>query len=52
LQSQVFDLDMQLHPWSWPVGPIAGALIITTVGLLGSRKLVNSPPMMVLRGLG
>jgi putative ABC transport system permease protein len=52
LQSQVFDLDVQLHPWSWPVGPIAGALIITTVGLLGSRKLVNSPPMMVLRGLG
>ncbi len=51
LQSQVFELDMQLHPWVWPVGPAVGALIIVTVGLLGSRSLVNSPPMMVLRGL-
>ena len=51
LQSQVFELDMRLHPWVWPIGPIAGALIIATVGLLGSRSLVNSPPMMVLRGL-
>ena len=51
LQSEVFELDMQAHPWIWPVGPIAGALIIVVVGLLGSRSLVNSPPMMVLRGL-
>jgi putative ABC transport system permease protein len=51
LQSQVFELDMQLHPWVWPVGPVVGALIIVVVGLLGSRQLVNSPPMMVLRGL-
>jgi len=51
LQDQVFGLDMQLHPWVWPVGPLAGALVITVVGLLGSRSLVNSPPMMVLRGL-
>jgi len=51
LQDQVFELDMQVHPWVWPVGPLAGALIITIVGLLGSRSLVNSPPMMVLRGL-
>ena len=51
LQSQVFELDMQLHPWVWPVGPVVGALIIVGVGLLGSRQLVNSPPMMVLRGL-
>jgi len=51
LQSQVFQLDMQLHPWVWPVGPLVGALVIMTVGLLGSRSLVNSPPMLVLRGL-
>ncbi len=51
LQSQIFELDMRLHPWVWPVGPVVGALIIVTVGLLGSRSLVNSPPMMVLRGL-
>jgi putative ABC transport system permease protein len=51
LQSQVFDLQVEPHFWVWPVGPIVGALVITIVGLLGSRSLVNSPPMLVLRGL-
>jgi putative ABC transport system permease protein len=51
LQSQVFELDARLHPWVWPVGPLVGAIVISTVGLLSSRKLVNSPPMLVLRGL-
>ncbi len=51
LQSQVFELSMGIHPWIWPVGPLVGGLVIVTVGLLGSRSLVSSPPMMVLRGL-
>ena len=51
LQSQVFELSVRLHPWVWPVGPAFGAAIIVVVGLLGSRSLVNSPPMMVLRGV-
>jgi putative ABC transport system permease protein len=51
LQSQVFELEARLHPWVWPVGPLVGAIVISTVGLLSSRKLVNSPPMLVLRGL-
>ncbi len=51
LQTQVFDLEMKLHPWIWAVGPLVGALVIVVVGLLGSRGLVNSPPMLVLRGL-
>ena len=51
LQSQVFNLSASLHPWIWFLGPVAGALIIATVGLLGSRSLVDTPPMMVLRGL-
>ncbi len=51
LQSQVFELGVQVHPWVWPIGPVLGGLIIVTVGLLGSRSLVNSPPMMVLRGM-
>jgi putative ABC transport system permease protein len=51
LQSQVFDLEAEVHYWMWPLGPLVGAAIITVVGLLGSRSLVNSPPMLVLRGL-
>ena len=51
LQDQVFELGVQLHPWIWPVGPIAGAIVIVIVGIIGARSLVNSPPMLVLRGL-
>lgn len=51
LQTQVFELSAQIHPWIWLLGPVSGALIITIVGLLGSRSLLDSPPMHVLRGL-
>jgi putative ABC transport system permease protein len=51
LQTQVFELSANLHPWIWLLGPTCGALIITVVGLLGSRSLLDSPPMNVLRGL-
>jgi putative ABC transport system permease protein len=51
LQTQVFELSAQIHPWIWLLGPSSGALIITVVGLLGSRSLLDSPPMHVLRGL-
>ena len=51
LQTQVFELSAQVHPWIWLLGPSSGALIITIVGLLGSRSLLDSPPMHVLRGL-
>lgn len=51
LQSQVFELGVSLHPWLWLVGPIAGAVIILCVGLAGTRRLISSPPIAVLRGL-
>jgi putative ABC transport system permease protein len=51
LQTQVFELGADVHPWLWPTGPIIGALLILTVGILGTRKLVSAPPITVLRGL-
>ena len=51
LQYEVFELGIGLHPWVWPVGPIVGGIVIVVVGLLGARNLVNSPPMIVLRGI-
>ena len=51
LQYQVFELGVSLHPWVWPVGPAVGAAVIVFVGLLGARSLINSPPMLVLRGM-
>lgn len=51
LQRQVFELPMSLHPWLWLVGPVIGSLLILLVGILGTRGLISTPPVMVLRGL-
>jgi putative ABC transport system permease protein len=51
LQTQVFNLSASLHPWLWVFGPLMGSLLILVVGMFGTRSLVSSPPMMVLRGL-
>ena len=50
LQWQVFDLPVSAHPWLWLAGPLAGAALILAVGMTGARRLVASPPLMVLRG--
>ena len=49
LNSQVFELGTSLHPWLWLAGPALGMAVIATVGYLGTRKLVHSPPVTVLR---
>jgi putative ABC transport system permease protein len=51
LQTEVFQLPYRLHPWLWPVGSLTGLVIVLVVGLLGTRKLVSSPPVAVLREL-
>jgi putative ABC transport system permease protein len=51
LQVNVFELGMNLHPWLWMVGPLAGSLLILVVGMFGTRSLISTPPMIVLRGL-
>ena len=50
LQWQVFDLPAAAHPWLWLLGPLVGAVLIFAVGMTGARRLVSSPPLMVLRG--
>ena len=50
LQWQVFELPAAAHPWLWLLGPLVGAVLIFTVGMTGARRLVSSPPLMVLRG--
>ena len=49
LNRQVFELGTALHPWLWMAGPAFGAAVIASVGYLGTRKLVHSPPVTVLR---
>jgi putative ABC transport system permease protein len=42
---------MDVHPWLWLTGPLVGAVLILVVGMLGTRSLVSTPPMLVLRDL-
>ena len=51
LQTQIFELQPVFHGWFWLGAPVAGALLVAAVGLAGSRSLIASPPMRVLRGL-
>ena len=51
LQWQVFELPAAVHPWLWLLGPLTGAVLIFAVGMTGARRLVSSPPLMVLRGV-
>ena len=45
----VFDLPWQLHPWLVAL-PILGAALITTVGMLGTRQVLRTSPLHILRG--
>ena len=51
LQVQVFELPASAHPALWLLGPAVGALLVLGVGLAGARRLVSSPPMLVLRSV-
>ena len=49
LQEQVFELDGSMHPWIWLLGPAAGIAIIGVIGTLATRRVVFTPPAIVLR---
>ncbi len=51
LQTQVFGLEVQVHPWLWLLSPVVGVLLIGTVGTLATRRVVDTPPVTVLREL-
>jgi putative ABC transport system permease protein len=49
LQEQVFELDGRIHPWTWLLGPLLGVLVIGLIGTLATRRVVGTPPAIVLR---
>lgn len=48
LYTWVFELPWQPHPWLAML-PLIGALLIYSVGLLGTRQVANASPMQTLR---
>ena len=49
LQEQVFELQGQIHPWTWLGGPVLGVLVIGIIGTVSTRRVVRTPPGIVLR---
>ncbi len=46
---QVFKFDYSFNPWIPLVGIVAGILIVGLSGVLGTRKVLQQPPLLTLR---
>ncbi len=51
LETQIFQIDYTAHPSLWMLGPAIGIVLIGTVGTFATRRVVSSPPNIVLREL-
>lgn len=47
----VLKLPYGFNPWVWPLGIGAGALGVALAGLLGTRRVLDHPPLAALRRL-
>ncbi|HSG90749.1 MAG TPA: FtsX-like permease family protein [Pseudomonadales bacterium] len=52
LTERVFQLQGSAHPWVWLGGPLIGVLLIGLIGTLSTRRVVDTPPAIVLRETG
>lgn len=49
LQTFVLKTPIQPHYVFWVISPLSGALFVTLLGYLGCRRVVTTPPAIVLR---
>ncbi|MDA8752558.1 FtsX-like permease family protein [Halieaceae bacterium] len=51
LQEWVMDMYYRPSPEVWPLGIVAGMVLISSLGVYSCRKVVSSPPLRLLREL-
>ena len=51
LVTEIFELEYTSHPWLWLLGPSVGTLMIGILGTLATRRVVQIPPVTILREL-
>jgi len=49
LADSVLNLPYAINPWVWLAGLLIGAAGVTVAGLLGTAKVLRTPPMQVFR---
>jgi putative ABC transport system permease protein len=49
LADRVLNLPYTVNPWVWLVGLLLGSAGVTVAGLLGTAKVLRTPPMQVFR---
>jgi putative ABC transport system permease protein len=49
LADRVLNLPFSVNPWVWLAGLLLGAAGVTAAGLLGTSKVLRTPPMQVFR---
>lgn len=52
LQREVFQQEFALHYWVWLAGPLVGMVVIGLLGVMATRRVVNTSPLTVLRHIG
>ena len=48
LETQLFELEYAVNPQLWVLGPVVGIVLIGAVGILATRRVVETPPAKVL----
>ncbi len=51
LQNKIFSMSFQPNWLLLVVGPLLGMFLIGTIGWLSTRKVTETPPLLILRGL-